>query len=186
MAAKISLHPGHPGGDDVHQGAGGVGGQAAGDVAAHPVQGAGQAAGQDAGLHFHGPHLPFPLGLVKFFDIARRHLQGRQHLRVHGPVSRLDLLRRGLQIRHGQIGLELPVLPDGFGVAVLAQGRDDRRHRGQHFAHVHLGAAQDRLPPGRVQFLQVFYLQTCHTQAPPFEKNFIQKNYIELFTEAQI
>ena len=89
-------------------------------------------------------------------------------MRVDGPVGRLDLVGGGLQVRRGEIGLELPVLPQGFGVAVRTQGGQDRGHDGQHFAHVHLGTAEDGLPPGRGEILQVFYLQTCHAQAPPF------------------
>ena len=96
-------------------------------------------------------------------------------LRVHGPVGRLDLFRGGLQVGHGQIGLELPVLPEGFGVALGAQGRQDGGHDGQDFAHVHLGTAEDGLPPRQVKFLQVFYLQTCHAQAPPFDQKFNPK-----------
>jgi len=108
------------------------------------------------------------LGPVKLFDVGVSRLEGRQHLRINGPVSSRDLLRGGLQVAQGEIGLELPVLPQRFGVPIPAQRCQDGSHLGQHLAHVSPGAHEDGLPPGRGKPLQVFDLQTCHAQAPPF------------------
>jgi hypothetical protein len=51
------------------------------------------------------------------------------------------------------------MLPEGFGVALGAQRRQDGRHHLQHGADVFLGTGQDRLPPRRCEFGESFHLQ---------------------------
>ena len=89
---------------------------------------------------------------MELFDIGGRGFQRLGDLGVQDPVSRLDLLGGGYKVRGGDVGLELLMLPEGFGVAVDAQGAQDGRHHLEHGADVNLRAGQDRLPPRRLKF----------------------------------
>ena len=105
------LDPGHLGREHGHERGARVGGPATGDVAAHAVQRARDAACQDALGHLNGPHLALELGPVEAGDVPGRCAEGLNDPVLHPAVGRLDLLGGDLQAS----GLHLlPEAPQPF------------------------------------------------------------------------